>query len=59
MSSFNARRWPDRLYVIDRDGRIVFKSAAGPFGFKAADVESMLKRIVTPARASSGDVSAR
>lgn len=40
--------WPDRLYVIDRDGRIAFKSAAGPFGFKPADVESTLKRILTP-----------
>ena len=40
--------WPDRLYVIDRDGRIAFKSAAGPFGFKPADVESTLKEILTP-----------
>ena len=41
--------WPDRLYVIDRDGRIAHKSAAGPFGFKPADVESALKRIVPAA----------
>ena len=25
--------WPDRLYLIDRDGRIAYKSAPGPFGF--------------------------
>ena len=25
--------WPDRLYVIDRAGRVAFKSPAGPFGF--------------------------
>src|SRR5690242_21789361 len=25
--------WPDRLYVIGIDGRIHFKSDAGPFGF--------------------------
>jgi iodothyronine deiodinase-like protein len=37
--------WPDRLYVIDRDGRIAFKSAAGPFGFKPAAVEEALKRL--------------
>jgi len=37
--------WPDRLYVIDRDGRIAHKSAAGPFGFKPAEVEAALKRI--------------
>jgi len=37
--------WPDRLYVIDRDGRIAYKSAAGPFGFKPAAVEEALKTL--------------
>jgi hypothetical protein len=39
--------WPDRLYVIDRNGRIDYKSAAGPFGFKPAEVEAALKRLVS------------
>jgi hypothetical protein len=39
--------WPDRLYVIDREGRIDYKSAAGPFGFKPAEVEAALKRLVS------------
>ena len=39
--------WPDRLYVIDRDGLVAHKSAAGPFGFKPAEVETALKRILT------------
>jgi hypothetical protein len=39
--------WPDRLYVIDREGRIDYKSAAGPFGFKPADVEAALKKLVS------------
>ena len=38
--------WPDRLYVIDRNGLIAHKSAAGPFGFQPADVEATLKRIL-------------
>jgi type I thyroxine 5'-deiodinase len=25
--------WPDRLYLIDRGGRVVFKTKPGPFGF--------------------------
>ena len=37
--------WPDRLYVIDRNGAIAHKSAAGPFGFKPAAVETILKRL--------------
>jgi hypothetical protein len=38
--------WPDRLYVVDTNGKIAFKSAAGPFGFKPEDVESTLKRLL-------------
>lgn len=38
--------WPDRLYVVDRDGKIAYKSAAGPFGFKPAEVEAILKRLL-------------
>ena len=39
----------DRLYVVDRDGRIAYKSAAGPFGFKPAEVEATLGRLLPPA----------
>ena len=38
--------WPDRLYVIDRNGLVRHKSEAGPFGFKPADVEAALKQIL-------------
>jgi type I thyroxine 5'-deiodinase len=37
--------WPDRLYVIDRDGRIAYKSRPGPFGFRPAEVEATLQRL--------------
>jgi Iodothyronine deiodinase len=36
--------WPDRLYVIDRQGRIAFKSEPGPFGFKAELLDQALQR---------------
>jgi Iodothyronine deiodinase len=26
--------WPDRIYLIDSQGRIAYKSKPGPFGFK-------------------------
>jgi hypothetical protein len=26
--------WPDRLYLIDRDGRVAFQGGRGPGGFK-------------------------
>jgi hypothetical protein len=33
---------PDRLYVVGRDGRIVFKGGRGPFGFNPAEMEQAL-----------------
>jgi len=35
--------WPDRLYIIGKDGRIRFKSDPGPFGFKTKDLELALR----------------
>lgn len=37
--------WPDRLYLVDRDGNIVFKSTAGPFGFHPEKLEAALKKL--------------
>jgi hypothetical protein len=37
--------WPDRLYVIDRNGRVAYKSKPGPFGFKPQEVEQTLQRL--------------
>lgn len=37
--------WPDRLYLIDRDGKVVFKSKPGPFGFHPDDLERALKAL--------------
>jgi len=40
--------WPDRLYVIDHQGFVAYKSPAGPFGFKPQEVAATLKRLVGP-----------
>jgi hypothetical protein len=33
---------PDRLYVLDRDGRVVYKSGRGPGGFRMREMEQSL-----------------
>ena len=38
--------WPDRLYVIDREGRMANKGAPGPYGFIPKAVEKTLQRLV-------------
>ena len=40
--------WPDRLYVIGRDGRVASKTQAGPFGFHPAEVERTLISLAAP-----------
>jgi type I thyroxine 5'-deiodinase len=37
--------WPDRIYLIDRNRRVAYKSKPGPFGFKPDDLEKALKKI--------------
>ena len=34
--------WPERIYVIGRDGRVLFKGDMGPFGFKPDKAEASL-----------------
>ena len=34
--------WPDRMFLIDRAGKVVYKSAPGPFGFHPAQLEAAL-----------------
>ena len=34
--------WPDRMFLINRDGKVVYKSAPGPFGFQPAQLEAAL-----------------
>jgi hypothetical protein len=36
--------WPDRLYLVGRDGRIAFQGGEGPFGFKPDELERAIEQ---------------
>jgi hypothetical protein len=38
--------WPDRIYLIDAQGRVAYKSRPGPFGFEPDELAASLKRLV-------------
>jgi len=38
--------WPDRLYLIAPNGRILYKSKPGPFGFHPEDLAGALQKAV-------------
>ena len=37
--------WPDRLYLIDGNGKVAYKSKPGPFGFKPDELKSALGKV--------------
>lgn len=37
--------WPERLYVIGKDGTILYKGAMGPGGFAPDEVDALLKSL--------------
>ena len=38
--------WPERIYVIDIDGKIARKGNPGPWGFSVSDAEKNLEKIL-------------
>jgi hypothetical protein len=38
--------WPDRIYVIAKDGAIAYRGAPGPAGFKPAEAEATLRKLL-------------
>ncbi len=37
--------WPDRIYLIDQNGHVAFKTKPGPFGFKPDDLAAALTKL--------------
>ena len=42
----NYAGWPDRLYLIGTDGRVVYKSRPGPAGFIAAELNAAIRKLL-------------
>ena len=38
--------FPDRIYVLDSDGVVRYKTGPGPFGFKVAEATEALNRFL-------------
>ena len=37
--------WPDRIYLLDQNGHVTYKSKPGPFGFSADQLSDALKKV--------------
>jgi Iodothyronine deiodinase len=44
--------WPDRLYLVGKDGRIAFQGGEGPFGFKPEQLDQAIQAELTHAAVS-------
>jgi len=40
--------WPERMFVIDGQGKILYAGKQGPWGFKPEEVERVLRRMHPP-----------
>jgi hypothetical protein len=49
--------WPDRIYVVGTDGRVAYKGAPGPRGFRVGEAAAALTRILGAAGTSLADGS--
>ena len=50
---------PDRLYVIDREGRVAYKGGRGPFGFKSREMEQSLVMLLLDEASKTRESSRR
>jgi thiol-disulfide isomerase/thioredoxin len=50
---------PARLYIIDRQGKIAYKSGRGPFGFKADEMEQSLLMLMLDEHTLAGTVTGK
>jgi hypothetical protein len=50
---------PDRLYLIDRDGKVAYKGGRGPFGFKPGELEQSLVMLLMDQEATSPTATPR
>ena len=44
------KTWPDRIYVISKKGKIVYKAGRGPWGFKPKEAEKALIELLKKRR---------
>jgi hypothetical protein len=51
--------WPDRIYLVDQNGRVAYKSKPGPFGFKAEELASALHNLTKSPTAQLARPAAR
>ncbi len=36
--------WPDRLYLVGKDGKLAYAGGRGPFGFKPEQLEAAIRQ---------------
>ncbi|MBV6503008.1 MAG: hypothetical protein AKCLJLPJ_01069 [Fimbriimonadales bacterium] len=44
--------WPDRIFIVDKAGKISYKGEPGPAGFKPREAEAALNRLLLESEAT-------
>lgn len=48
--------WPDRLYLVGKDGRIAYQGGEGPMGFRPAELERAIEAELASKRGARGQL---
>ena len=51
--------FPDRLYLIDREGKVAYKAGRGPFGFLPGEIEQALVMLLLDEKLRSGKAASK
>jgi hypothetical protein len=46
--------WPERIYILDTGGRVLYKGGMGPFEFHPDEAEKVLATLPAPPAATGG-----
>ena len=44
------KAWPERIYLIDKNRKVAYKSGIGPWGFKPRQAERALRKLLPSKR---------
>lgn len=45
--------WPERIYILGPEGRVLYKGEMGPFGFHPEEAEKVLVGLLPPTEAAN------
>jgi|ETNmetMinimDraft_26_1059896.scaffolds.fasta_scaffold119368_2 hypothetical protein len=53
--SLDYHGWPERLYLVGKDGKVVYAGGPGPFQFEPAELDAAIRKMLAGAKSTPVD----